>query len=251
MKNLKKSKKYFAFNKYKTISEWSKDIRCKVKYDVLYRRIINRKWNIEKAVTAIQLSGGTRINLIGSKFGLLTVISYKQSHKRHAIWNCECDCGNKLCTSTGCLQSGNVRSCGCFRKYVTGRMAKQRTLGEGKAAANFILNGYKRRAKQSNLDWQLSNKVFFELISKSCYYCGAYPTLRSKPNKSYNGACLANGIDRVDCNKGYILKNCVPCCKHCNYAKRALNQSEFFALIRNIYLLHKVEIESGYKVIYV
>lgn len=52
--------------------------------------------------------------MLNQVFGKLTVISHagKDKHSKN-IWNCECSCGNKTCVTTGNLNSGSVRSCGC------------------------------------------------------------------------------------------------------------------------------------------
>jgi len=50
-------------------------------------------------------------NIIGKKFGRLTVIKY---HKR-SHWKCVCDCGNNSIVRGADLKSGNTKSCGCFR----------------------------------------------------------------------------------------------------------------------------------------
>ena len=60
--------------------------------------------------------GCIRINdLIGRRFGKLTVISFAGTTKHNmAKWNCKCDCGNKTIVSSNCLVSGDTKSCGCL-----------------------------------------------------------------------------------------------------------------------------------------
>lgn len=57
-------------------------------------------------------------NLVGQKFGRLTVI--KDSNKRTSsgaiIWECQCECGNITYVNKSKLTSGNTKSCGCLRK---------------------------------------------------------------------------------------------------------------------------------------
>ena len=45
---------------------------------------------------------------------------------------------------------------------------------------------------------------------------------------------VSNGVDRVDSSLGYIEENCVPCCKFCNYAKRALPVDVFIGWARQL-----------------
>lgn len=62
-----------------------------------------------------------KIDLIGQKFGRLTVIEKIGARKKPCgktimIWKCKCDCGNITEASTNALRSGEKISCGCFRK---------------------------------------------------------------------------------------------------------------------------------------
>lgn len=61
----------------------------------------------------------TTIDLVGQKFGHLTVIKYfGKTKSRKILWECKCDCGNPNTTIvTGSnLKTGNTISCGCIRK---------------------------------------------------------------------------------------------------------------------------------------
>ena len=53
---------------------------------------------------------------IGSKFGLLTVISKAPSEDKCARWVCQCECGNTIIVKGVNLRSGNTKSCGCLKK---------------------------------------------------------------------------------------------------------------------------------------
>lgn len=52
----------------------------------------------------------SRIDLTGRKFTKLTAKRYVG----HGKWECACDCGNIITTTTGHLLSGHTRSCGCL-----------------------------------------------------------------------------------------------------------------------------------------
>ena len=56
-------------------------------------------------------------NLIGQRFGRLTVIE-KTSARKHGniVWKCLCDCGNEHFAYTNLLTSGGCQSCGCRQK---------------------------------------------------------------------------------------------------------------------------------------
>lgn len=55
-------------------------------------------------------------NLIGQRFGKLTVISDTGKSNRHGkIWLCQCDCGNTKEVDTNRLRMKHISSCGCLR----------------------------------------------------------------------------------------------------------------------------------------
>jgi hypothetical protein len=60
---------------------------------------------------------GTEKDMIGLKFGKLTVISksnYKRENDNHTFWNCKCECGNTCMVCGQNLRNGNTTSCGCI-----------------------------------------------------------------------------------------------------------------------------------------
>lgn len=88
----------------------------------------------------------------------------------------------------------------------------------------WTLNGqyhqYKKRAKKSNIEFDLTENDCVAFYKTKCYYCG--------------GNIKALGIDRVDNNKGYILENIVPCCSTCNFMKHMLNEITFIDHLKKI-----------------
>ena len=82
-------------------------------------------------------------NLIGKKFGKLTVINeaspkIEPSGKKKIMWECICECGNIRVVSSSNLTSGHTRSCGCMcgreniigKKY--GRLTVLEYMGDSK-----------------------------------------------------------------------------------------------------------------------
>lgn len=58
-------------------------------------------------------------NLIGKKFGRLTVVAFVKMNKHYAqVWKCKCDCGKEIEVVRQSLISGNTRSCGCLNDEV-------------------------------------------------------------------------------------------------------------------------------------
>ena len=58
------------------------------------------------------------MNLIGKKFGKLTVIkdSGQRSRNRNIIWDCKCECGNICQVTTNNLKQNITMSCGCLKQ---------------------------------------------------------------------------------------------------------------------------------------
>lgn len=75
---------------------------------------------------------------------------------------------------------------------------------------------YQTSARVRNLQFELSCDQFEEMVKQVCYYCGG----RSEGK-------IFNGIDRISNNEGYILDNCVSCCKGCNYAKGTKSEEAY------------------------
>ena len=57
----------------------------------------------------------TKLNLIGQRFGRLTVIKEAENKGKRTQWLCQCDCGKQHIATTESLRSGTCRSCGCLR----------------------------------------------------------------------------------------------------------------------------------------
>lgn len=59
-------------------------------------------------------------DLVGQRFGRLTVIARTEKPKYHTStdkwWLCQCDCGNQTVCSTHALRWALTRSCGCYRR---------------------------------------------------------------------------------------------------------------------------------------
>lgn len=59
-------------------------------------------------------------NLIGRRFGRLTVMAFDGIHKSpcgttRRMWRCKCDCGNETVVNTSNLFNGSTKSCGCWK----------------------------------------------------------------------------------------------------------------------------------------
>jgi len=83
-------------------------------------------------------------------------------------------------------------------------------------------NHFKSGAMHRVWEMGLSFTDYALLVSSPCVYCG-------KIQENFNG------VDRVDNNEGYTLKNSVSCCKFCNIAKNILSVDEFLGNVEEIH----------------
>ena len=81
---------------------------------------------------------------------------------------------------------------------------------------------YSRCAGDKNLDFTISQEEFNKLVKESCHYCNIIQ------ERGFNG------VDRLDSNAGYVLDNCVSCCKTCNFMKCSLPVDVFLKRIEHI-----------------
>ena len=64
---------------------------------------------------------GKALKLKGQRFGRLTVIRELTERKKGKVcWLCKCDCGNITEVRGHDLMYGDIKSCGCLRRELTG-----------------------------------------------------------------------------------------------------------------------------------
>jgi hypothetical protein len=158
-----------------------------------------------------------RTNLANQKINFFTVIEFIEKKKR---WKCKCICGMEKFYTTYVLTSGRAKSCGCQYRY------KLKRLPNDIGIKRRIFNSYKQNAKKRDIQFNLNEEDFFNLINKNCAYCEGKPSTRYKFTK-YANDFKYNGIDRKDNNLGYSIENCASCCEICNRAKSDLTLKEW------------------------
>ncbi len=183
-----------------------------------------------------------RVDCTGKKIGRLTVLEYVNlgiynSGRSRWMWKCICDCGNIAYLRTYEITIGKRKSCGCYMKDFN---AENNTLPNNEGPKREIMRQYDTHAKRRNLEFNLSEHEFFNLIESDCYYCGL-PPQNSNRGRHIKGFKYT-GVDRVDNSKGYSVSNCVPCCHKCNDSKKNYTINEWMQWIDRV---HKFQVNKG------
>lgn len=177
-------------------------------------------------------------DLSGKRFGKLTAIKQGDKATGRYKWLVRCECGVEKYIRGSDLTSGHISSCGCTRsennvRYWQGKKPPN-TLDTGVAAFRSLYRRYKYAAMQRGYDFSLTEEQFKKLTSRTCYYCGRNPNQIVADYGSMNGSYFFNGVDRINNDLGYVLENCVTCCKICNRAKHSLTHEEFMLWIKDL-----------------
>ena len=148
------------------------------------------------------------INLVGQKFGRLTVIDEasdsRHEKNRHVKWLCECECGNLVSVQSNSLHNGTTLSCGC---YHSDRVIETHTKhGLCYDRINRIYKAMHQRCENP--------KAFRydRYGGRGIKVCDEWSGEKGFENfyawSSQNGYSEDLSIDRIDNNKGYSPNNC-------------------------------------------
>ncbi len=186
---------------------------------------------------------------IGIEIGKVKVIAFdrfEEGDKRLVYYyKYQCSCGTiESAPKYSLLQSKKSRNTYCCTKCRKDKLvewAKSSSIKyidpiEGKCST--IHSNYRSRAKKKKLEFTLTFEEFKSMVTSNCHYCGLEPNkCRMDRTKSRQGLSRINfnGIDRVNNEMGYTIKNTVTCCEDCNKAKRNLSYNQFLDLIKRIY----------------
>jgi len=181
--------------------------------------------------------GSDRMDLTGlktSKFQVLEKTDKKHRNSSTYQYICKCNFCYKEFTrdSTGISKN---QGCRCI--------FNDRTDGY-----HCLYNTYRECAKKRKLEFLIDFNQFLEIIQNTCYYCGSVPEdKRDQTDKNLTRCIKANGIDRKNNKIGYILENCVACCKMCNIMKFTRSIEEFLSQVEKIQEYQKAKREVEYE----
>lgn len=144
-----------------------------------------------------------RINLLGKKFGRLTVIEKAEDKGVVSRWLCLCECGKEVVVSTNSLRTGHSTSCGCKREE------NFNGYKHGKAYTNL----YSRWIGMKSRCYNKNNIRYKNYGGRGIKVCEEWLDKENGFMNFYTWA-VANGyrkdlsIDRIDNNGNYEPNNC-------------------------------------------
>lgn len=145
-----------------------------------------------------------RINLIGQRFGRLSVIGEgPTTSTQKRTWYCVCDCGNiKKKPVVGYdLKSGRVRSCGCL--YVESNKGRNKTHGKTGVRLYRIWASMRQRCGYS------SGAGYKNYGGRGVSICEEWSDFRNFYEWAMSNGYADNlTIDRIDNNRNYCPENC-------------------------------------------
>ncbi len=144
------------------------------------------------------------INLTGTRFGKLVAVNRAGHHtspsRKQVLWECVCDCGNKIIVQRSSLRSGNTSSCGC--NYIDSGKKRRTLRYENVEEYNTLKRIIQRCENKNNQDFYLYGARGITVCERWRNSFEAFLTdMGKRPSKNHS-------IDRIDNYKGYSPENC-------------------------------------------
>lgn len=147
------------------------------------------------------------VNLIGDKYGRLTVVEFVKLENHKTYWKCVCDCGLTVIAKGNNLRSGNTKSCGCLHREKVAEMGKRNTAhGESHSSRTRLYTiwcGMRQRCNNPNRE---AYHLYGGKGVKLCEEWNDYSAF--KEWAMCHGYEDNLSIDRIDPSKGYSPDNC-------------------------------------------
>ena len=147
------------------------------------------------------------IDLVGERYGRLTVVEFERIQNHKSYWKCVCDCGLTVIASGNNLRSGNTKSCGCLhREKVSETGRKNARHGESHDKRTRLYGIWCGMRQRCNRPTHHAYNLYGGKGVKVCEAWNDYAVFKDWALR--NGYADNLSIDRIDPGKGYEPDNC-------------------------------------------
>ena len=143
------------------------------------------------------------LNLVGKKFGRLTVIKRNGSYCGASAWLCSCDCGSTGTYSGKAMKSGNTRSCGCLKsEEVIKKNIALSSHGMTKTPTYVSWDSMRQRCYNPN------HKSYKDYFGRNIGVCERWINSFENFLEDMGERPKGKTLDRIDNDSGYSPENC-------------------------------------------
>lgn len=143
-------------------------------------------------------------NLIGQKFGKLTVTRFNKSLKKIVYWDCLCECGKETTIRKTNLLSGNTTSCGC-QKAIQSAIRSRKLLTTHNLSFHRLYNVWVNMIRRCT---NIKNKSYSNYGGRGITVCDHWLDIKNFIRDMESSYKEGLSLDRIDNDGGYSKDNC-------------------------------------------
>lgn len=134
---------------------------------------------------------------------------------------CQCKCGKEITMRPTDFKNNQIKSCGCLKPRVNGKLNKT------------VLSKIRIKAKNRNIEFSITLDYLIKILDLQQHKC-----VYSKQDITFPKNCkdsnFTASLDRIDSSKGYIEGNVQWVTKRVNSMKNDMTEKEFIELCKLI-----------------